>query len=434
MWGLVVLALIGVQDPAGLAGIRDQVLRRGAPGAVVAVVREGGLSVHALGHADAARTDSMRVSGLFGTGKVADLLTALACVLLDERGDIALDAPISTYAPDLPRRIGEVTLAQLLSHTAGLDDAANDESAPRRRVVSTVWPDATDRALFTEPGAIHSPSRHGMPLVRAILEKVTGSSFTGLVDELVFRPAGLLRTTFDPQLAVELGAVDGHVLTNTREGPVRVIPPPQNPLPQPYSTAQDLARLLELLVNGGTVWAGDVVDAMRRSRAPLPAAPGDSIAFAGHVTRLGGWRQLVFESRIAGYGSLLRMVPDAHAALVVLSNATGALPTSAADSLLAALVGAPAERSLSTPQRRELPADPDAWAGTYLNGDRFAQLEVHDGALHWRNGDILLPAPRTGARLDVTLDDGRIVQVLHLFLDDAGRAYVIVDGIAYSRQ
>ena len=39
------------------------------------------------------------------------------------RGKLDLDAPVGIYAPDLPPRVGSVTLAQLLSHTAGLDDA-----------------------------------------------------------------------------------------------------------------------------------------------------------------------------------------------------------------------------------------------------------------------------------------------------------------------
>src|SRR5690606_32663305 len=177
----------------------------------------------------------------FGTVRLHDVLTALLAVRLEEQRRLHLDAPIGTYASDLPPRIGTITLRQLLSHTAGLDDAPNAPS--RRRPRSTTWPEATDAALFTEPGRIHSPSRHSYALARAILAARTGRSEAELLDELVIGPAGMRATTLDGAAASRSGA-PGYVVSTSSARPMAALDAAENPMPQLYTTARDLAAFM----------------------------------------------------------------------------------------------------------------------------------------------------------------------------------------------
>jgi hypothetical protein len=145
-------------------------------------------------------------------------------------------------------------------------------------------------------------------------------------------------------------------------------------------------------------------------------------------------RQLSYAGSIAGYGTLVRWLPDARAGVVILTNATGAVLHASADSALALVLpgNTTVQEATATPEPHGF-ADLAMYAGTYGNGERVVVLEMQAGQLHWRDGDVLLPVQREGARLDVMIPDGRVAQVLHVHHDAAGTAYLLVGDRAYRR-
>lgn len=410
-----------------------------ASGAAIAVVSvDGVLLLEGYGRTTHEGGEAVTPDMPFGTVRLRDVFTALAAVRLAQLGGIDMDAPIGRYAADLPPRIGSITLAQLLSHTAGLDDARDVPT--RRRPVSTVWAGATDRALFTEPGAIHSPSRHGLPLARAILEARSGQPQTELVRSLVMAPAGMERSTFDGAHAERLGAVPGLVVSTASDRPLVMMPPSTNPMPQLYTTARDLASLMRrwlgaAATSGRPVSARAAFDAVGTARAPRPGHSPDSVGLGVRITRTSGHRTISFTDGEAGYGVLLRIIPEAGVGIAILANATGAVLTATADTMLAAfLAGRALPASTEAPAIADLPGAVTSFAGTYANGDRIVVLEARDGQLYWRDGDLALPVRREGARLDAIIGDGRVAKRFYWTRDEAGRAYLIVDERAYRLQ
>lgn len=437
-----------IGDPDLRPLLEREVGRYGATGAAIALVSADSTLV-LEGYGRLVEDGSARVTrdSPFGTVRLEDVITALAASILAARGRIDLHAGIGRYAPDLPPGIAAITMAQLLSHTSGLDDAP--ELAPRRRPVSRVWPNATERALFTQPGAIYSPSRIGYRLARSIMAQVTGSSWEALANELVLAPAGMTHTTFDAKRAEALGAAPGNVVSLTSDRPMRMLTPTANPAPQLYASAGDLAALLRLLLRDGmrgasTAWPSNAIDALETTRAARPSSPRDSVAFTMIVTRRGGYRQLSYEDGYAGYGILVRVLPGAGIGVAILANGTRAILRATADAALdqALAMRAPAARS-GTPvagvaaaaaaeARAEPPADA-ALAGTWSNGDRIIVLEILEGQLHWRDGDLALPVRRDGALLEVVVPDGRVAQSFRWTRDAAGRQYLLLGDRAFSR-
>jgi hypothetical protein len=128
----------------------------------------------------------------------------------------------------------------------------------------------------------------------------------------------------------------------------------------------------------------------------------------------------------------LRWIPDARVGVVILTNATGAVLHETADAALALALPAPVPEPATAPDVRGF-EDSALYAGTYGNGERIVVLEMNAGQLHWRDGDVLLPVQREGSRLDVMIPDGRVAQVLHVYHDAAGTAYLLVGDRAYRR-
>ena len=59
---------------------------------------------------------------IFRIGSVSKQFTAMAVAILDERGDLDLDADVHTYLPELPDYAQEVTVRQMVHHVSGMAD------------------------------------------------------------------------------------------------------------------------------------------------------------------------------------------------------------------------------------------------------------------------------------------------------------------------
>lgn len=62
---------------------------------------------------------------IFRIASTTKMLTAAALVSLSEQGKIKLDVPVGKYLQRLSPKLAQVTVHQLLSHTAGIRDGAS---------------------------------------------------------------------------------------------------------------------------------------------------------------------------------------------------------------------------------------------------------------------------------------------------------------------
>ncbi len=93
------------------------------PGCTVAVGRDDAVVfAEAYGAARLDPFEPMTVDTVVDIGSVSKQFTATAILLLAERGAVDLDAPLSTYLPDLPAWASQTTVAQLIHHQSGIPD------------------------------------------------------------------------------------------------------------------------------------------------------------------------------------------------------------------------------------------------------------------------------------------------------------------------
>jgi len=131
--------------------------------------------------------------------------TAASILLLAEQGMLRLDDPLARFLPDFPRA-ADITLRQMLSHTAGLSDYINGQShdilvaAQTRDYTSDeIIPIIRSRTpLYRfQPGTSWLYSNSGFALLGIVVEKVSGLAFADFTDQHLFQPAGLSNTTID---------------------------------------------------------------------------------------------------------------------------------------------------------------------------------------------------------------------------------------------
>ncbi len=198
---------------------RVQALVSGSiPGALL-FVRQGDRSYTVTaGYADKAKKTPMRADDSFQIGSTTKTFTAVLVMRLVAQGKIALDATISTYLPGLLPDGTAITIRELLSHTSGLSDFANDPRflAPYEHGrLGFAWtPEqmvgfAASRPLEFAPGTKFSYSNTNYVVLALLAQSVGGESYERQLARYIFRPLKLDHTSL-PSSTTTLPDVHGY--------------------------------------------------------------------------------------------------------------------------------------------------------------------------------------------------------------------------------
>lgn len=188
----------------------------------------------------------------------------LLSVILQEKGIIDLDAPITNYSPikgfknqDLFRN---VTIRELLSHTSGI----HNPYIAFRQAVTGDYTDADMVRLLEvatvqlETGKAFRYSNFGFNLLDIILRSETGKDWRDLLDRYIFTPAGLSGTSgyvSEIRQGKHLHAWPYFAFGSTEKGPKKVTLMKDDNTMQAagglMTTANDAAKWLLLNINEG---------------------------------------------------------------------------------------------------------------------------------------------------------------------------------------
>ncbi len=191
-------------DAALDRALKDLVAMPGGPPGVIAVVQRGERrDVHAFGVANLKSERPMRVDDRMRIASAAKAFSGAASLSLVSEGTLSLDDTIGERLPGLPDAWSEVKLGQLLGHTSGIPDFSNDpgfrralfasltKAPPPEELLSFV----EDEDLLFEPGSEYRYSNSDNIAVALMVEAATGRTYEGQLQEQVYGPLGLRKTT-----------------------------------------------------------------------------------------------------------------------------------------------------------------------------------------------------------------------------------------------
>lgn len=312
--------------------LRTELAAKKVPGGVVGVLH--GTQVTCLvsaGIANESTKQPVTSDMLFRLGSTTKMFVATATLLMEHEGKVRLNVPIRTYLPDLPVKLGSVTLEQLLTHTAGLYDEApmygpGDDGALAREI--STW---TDDRLFLEPGEAFSYANPGYWLVARILEVRDRKPFADLMRDRVFAPLGMRRSTFRPETAARFPMAAPH-----DKGQDLIDPQPNRAAAWAsgslFSSVPELLRFAAALLNKGMldghrVLPAQVVQKLMRPRVRVAGFPATKYGYGLIFKKYRGESVVYHVGARLGYGSVIDLAPDKNVAVVALGNRTGSLLT-----------------------------------------------------------------------------------------------------------
>lgn len=265
----------------------------------------------------------------FRIGSITKQFTAMAILILQERGKLHVQNHVCLYIPSCPQDWQSITLYHLLTHTSGIPDYTNfpdfvatwtQPTSPEQLIARF-----KDMPLDFPPGSRFKYSSSGYVLLGYVIERVSGESYATFLQKNIFDPLKMDNTGYDttypslPQHAT--GYYRGYIKPDAYDTSVLYAAGAL------YSTVEDLftwdqALLAEKLVSQ------QELDAMFTPHIPCPpAGPGGCLLHTDQGYGYGWFiaaepqGKLIYHvGHIDGFFTYNGFYPESHLVVVVLSN------------------------------------------------------------------------------------------------------------------
>ncbi|MEP6584385.1 MAG: serine hydrolase, partial [Ginsengibacter sp.] len=154
---------------------------------------------NSFGLANENTKEKLNENSIFELASVSKQFTAMAIVILKEKGKLNYDDEMSKFIPELSYYKG-ITIRNLLNHTGGLPDymvlmdSLFDKSkiATNKDIISLFAKYKPD-TLF-KPNTKWEYSNTGYALLASIIEKVSGMSYGNYLNKVIFEPLKMKNT------------------------------------------------------------------------------------------------------------------------------------------------------------------------------------------------------------------------------------------------
>ncbi len=95
------------------------------PGLSIGFLKDGVVWVEGFGYSDLENMVPAKPESAYRLASITKTITAMAILLLSEKGKIDLDAEVQTYVPYFPKKKWPITVRQLLGHIGGISHYNN---------------------------------------------------------------------------------------------------------------------------------------------------------------------------------------------------------------------------------------------------------------------------------------------------------------------
>jgi len=327
---------------------------------------------------------------VFRLASLTKQFTAAAILQLQEQGKLNVNDPVDRYLPDYPHG-KEITIDQLLNHTAGIPDYEFlQPSMVFRNAVSLdeLMAKFSGLPLDFRPGSRFSYSNSGYVVLTAILENVSGQTYAEYLAEHIFQPVGMEQTHYDYANIVLQGRAAGYTLDGAGY---------QN---AEFFDMSNVAGAGGLVSNVHDMYRWDralytaqvLNEASRRAYfAPtVEMSEGGQYTYGGALLEIGSRDYTLFSGQISGFFTTSLRYPDEEIFVIVLSNVSDPVAQAIALGLAAIALGDPYEAPEQDTAIEVDPAIYERYVGQYaIEPDTVVTILIEEGHLFVQEPDQL---------------------------------------------
>jgi CubicO group peptidase (beta-lactamase class C family) len=335
LWIVAFGAIVGSLLPAAEAPdpvaqlVRAEMERQHIPGLTLLVARNGKpVREEGYGLSNIELNVAARPESIFQSGSVGKQFTATAVMMLVEEGKVALDDPLSKYFQDAPPAWKQVTVRQLLSHTAGFTDYPEDFDMRRDYTEADLIRKVKAIPLAYPPGTAWSYSNLGYLTLGVLIHKVTGQFYGDFLQQRIFRPLGMSTTRIISEADIVPNRSAGYRLVNGQIKNQEWVSPSLNTTADGalYFSILDLAKWDAALYTDRLLRRSSLEQMW--TVAPLRDGKPNSghYGFGWSIAKQDGHRLIEHGGAWQGFETQISRYVDDGLTVVVLTNLAGADP------------------------------------------------------------------------------------------------------------
>ena len=263
----------------------------------------------------------------FTIGSMTKAFTAMAIMILQERGQLTVQDPICKYISDCPTDWKPITLHHLLTHTSGIQNYSESD-LPIIINITTCQDLTLEEAVAIlkalpqdfAPGAQYHYSNSGYYLLGVVIEKVSGESYENFIQKNILQPLGMSETGYDRLSTIVKNRALGYSFDPIQGQYVNA---PGWDVSQRYSagglysTVGDLYKWDQALYTDRLV-SKETLDTIFTSMVSIPDLGG--YGYGWTISQQSGHRVIWHSGGFPGFVSQINRYPDDQVTIIVLTN------------------------------------------------------------------------------------------------------------------
>jgi len=314
------------------AYMKDAMAENHIPGVTFVMVKDGEIFLM-KGYGFANLEDQIPVDPqrhIFRVASISKSFVATAIMQLYERGQIDLNGDVNKYLKDfqIPEDgLGPVTFQNLLTHSSGFEGTVENYTdqtsayVPLETYISQHHPHR-----YVLPGQTIQYSNLSYDLMGYLVQEITGQPFAQYIDQNIFKPLGMNRSSFEqflpPQLTSDVA--QQYEYANGVFRPLARIYINETPAGGLYTTAQDMAAFMIAHLQDGQYRDTQILNA---ATAQLMHAQHfsnhprmDGYAYGFYVHTQNGKRLLLHAGDVQTVAAQMALLPEQQIGLFFTNN------------------------------------------------------------------------------------------------------------------
>jgi CubicO group peptidase (beta-lactamase class C family) len=253
----------------------------------------------------------------FRLGSITKQFTAVAILMLEERGKLNVQDSICKYVADCPQAWQAVTIRHLLSHTGGVPNFTSFPDYSKTMTQSTTI-DALiarfkDRPLDFQPGERWSYSNSGYVLLGYVIEKVSGKSYEAFMQENIFDPLKMTGSGYDSPARIIKHRASGYQPSGNA-----MINAPYLDMTIPHAAGALYSTVEDLYLWDQALYTEKLIS--KRSFDAMFTPVKNGYGYGWGINKQFGLTRIEHGGGINGFATFIARYPEAKAVVIVLSN------------------------------------------------------------------------------------------------------------------
>jgi CubicO group peptidase (beta-lactamase class C family) len=287
-------------------------------GAVLVAEHGDVLYRRGFGKADVSAGTAFAPDTLSDIGSVTKQFTAMAIMMLAERGRLSYDDLVSKYIPEFSgaSHLGRITVRQLLTHTSGIPDygdlGIDDSGLSQTSLIAAL---VKRDANVSTPGMKYRYSNVGYALLAIVIQKVSGHPFSDFLAQEIFVPCGMTNTfVYDGWFVKRSGMAVGYDTFGQVDNGGPTSKPGDGGI---YSTVDDLFKWDQALNTEKLVTRSTLAEAFTQARVE----EGKSTYGFGWNVGFDGTNKYIWHTGShAGFRAFIERRLDPQSTVIMLTN------------------------------------------------------------------------------------------------------------------